>query len=206
MMTSGLSAEKCVACRREPSLSLMSRRCWSPNVVMSPLRRFLGPSEIFCRAFVCAQAADVGFRRVRAAHENESAEDYVELIAELIRVMGEARVVDLAERLGVAHATVSKTVGRLAKKGLVTSEPYRSIFLTAKGQQLASRVRQRHELVVRFLRQLGVAQPIAEADAEGIEHHVSPETLAAMENFVRSRATPRKAERSRSKDNPHEKE
>ena len=155
---------------------------------------------------VCAQAADVGFRRVRAAHENESAEDYVELIAELIRVMGEARVVDLAERLGVAHATVSKTVGRLAKKGLVTSEPYRSIFLTAKGRQLARRVRQRHELVVRFLRQLGVGQPIAEADAEGIEHHVSPETLAAMENCVRSRATPRKAERSRSKDNPHEKE
>ena len=154
----------------------------------------------------CAQAADVGFRRVRAAHQNEQAEDYVELIAGLIQMMGEARVVDLAERLGVAHATVSKTVQRLAKKGLVTSEPYRSIFLTAKGRRLASRVRQRHELVVRFLRQLGVAQPIAEADAEGIEHHVSPETLAAMEHFVRSRAAPGETERSRSKDVLHDEE
>ena len=152
----------------------------------------------------CARAADVGFRRVRVAHENEAGEDYVELIAGLIEVMGEARVVDLAERLGVTHTTVSKTVHRLAKKGLVTSEPYRSIFLTAKGRRLASRVRQRHELVVRFLRQLGVAQTIAEADAEGIEHHVSSETLAAMERFVRSHTAPEKQNHPRRKVVPHE--
>ena len=144
----------------------------------------------------CREAADGGFQRVRAAHAIETAEDYVELIAELIQVTGEARVVDMAERLGVAQTTVSKTVYRLAKKGLVTSEPYRSIFLTASGRRLASRARKRHELVVRFLRQLGVSQPIAEADAEGIEHHVSPETLAAMDGFVRRRAARRKTERS----------
>ncbi len=144
----------------------------------------------------CVQDAHVGFRRVRVAHENEAAEDYVELIARLIQVTGEARVVDMAERLGVTHTTVSKTVQRLAKKGLVTSEPYRSIFLTAEGQRLASRVRQRHELVVQFLLRLGVARDIAEADAEGIEHHVSPETLAAMERYVGSHTAPRETERS----------
>lgn len=144
----------------------------------------------------CTQDADGGFRRVRAARASETAEDYVELIAELIQVTGEARVVDLAERLGVAHTTVSKTVYRLAKKGLVTSEPYRSIFLTENGRRLASRVRERHELVARFLRQLGVSQPIAEADAEGIEHHVSPETLAAMDRFVRRHTAPRETEQS----------
>ena len=148
----------------------------------------------------CVQAARSGFRRVRVAHENEAAEDYVELISGLIQVMSEARVVDMAERLGVTHTTVSKTVQRLVKKGLVTSEPYRSIFLTAEGQQLASRVRRRHELVVQFLLRLGVAQDIAEADAEGIEHHVSPETLAAMEGFVRSRTAARKTERSENGD------
>lgn len=136
----------------------------------------------------CAQAGNNGFQRVRAAHASEQAEDYVELIAELIQQMGEARVVDLAERLGIAHATVSKTVDRLAKKGLVSSEPYRSIFLTENGRRLASRVHKRHDLVVRFLRQLGVSQAIAEADAEGVEHHVSPETLAAMGRFVRRHA------------------
>ncbi len=144
----------------------------------------------------CTGSAGRGFQRVRAAHAIETAEDYVELIAELIQVTGEARVVDMAERLGVAQTTVSKTVYRLAKKGLVTSEPYRSIFLTASGRRLASRARKRHELVVRFLRQLGVSQPIAEADAEGIEHHVSPETLAAMHGFVRRRTARRKTERS----------
>ena len=118
------------------------------------------------------------------------------MIAELIQVTGEARVVDMAERLGVAQTTVSKTVYRLAKKGLVTSEPYRSIFLTASGRRLAGRARKRHELVVRFLRQLGVSQPIAEADAEGIEHHVSPETLAAMDRLVRRRTARRKTERA----------
>ncbi len=140
------------------------------------------------------QAANAGFRRVRTAHASETAEDYVELIAELIQVAGEARVVDLAERLGVAHTTVSKTVYRLAKKGLVTSQPYRSIFLTENGRRLAARGRERHELVVRFLRQLGVSHAIAEADAEGIEHHVSPETLAAMGSFVRRRTDPREKE------------
>ena len=78
-----------------------------------------------------------GFRRTRAARRTETAEDYVELIAELIDVQGEARAADLAARLGLAPATVTNTVARLRREGLVIHEPYRSIFLTEAGRELA---------------------------------------------------------------------
>lgn len=126
------------------------------------------------------------FQRTRDDHSRENAEDYVELIDALIQETGEARAVDLAERLGVTHVTVSKTVQRLQREGLVTSQPYRSIFLTEEGKQMAEESRRRHAMVLKFLRALGVPDDVAEADAEGIEHHVSKETLSAMQRFVES--------------------
>src|SRR5690606_28236394 len=95
------------------------------------------------------------FQRVRDAHQMELAEDYVELIAELIERTGEARVVDLASHLGVTNATVNNTIQRLQRAGLVTSKPYRAIFLTPEGQALAKASRERHELVRGFLMALG---------------------------------------------------
>ncbi len=128
------------------------------------------------------------FQRVREAHQTEVAEDYVELIDDLIALTGEARVVDLAERLGVTKATVNNTIQRLVREELVTSAPYRSIFLTTKGQQLARKSRKRHELVRDFLMALGVDQETADADAEGIEHHVSQPTLAAFRRFLEKKS------------------
>ena len=125
-----------------------------------------------------------GYRRTRSDHAQETAEDYVELIDDLIRKAGEARAVDVARSLGVTHVTVTKTLARLKREGLLTSEPYRSIFLTPKGKRLADRSRQRHELVVDFLLALGVPRTDAETDAEGIEHHISPRTLRAFKRFV----------------------
>lgn len=125
-----------------------------------------------------------GFARVRNAHESEMAEDYVELIAELIEANGEARPVDIAERLGVKAPTVTKNVARLKAAGLVRREKYRSIFLTDRGQSLAAACRRRHRIVVAFLRSLGINALTAERDAEGIEHHVSDETLAAFESHI----------------------
>lgn len=122
--------------------------------------------------------------RIRRDHSSEIAEDYVELIAQLIRGHGEARTVDLAKRLGVSHVTVTKTIARLQEAGLVRSEPYRSIFLTDNGTQLARRSEERHRLVVEFLRKLGVNPADAETDAEGIEHHVSEATMQAIRRFV----------------------
>lgn len=122
-----------------------------------------------------------GHARTRRAHAGEVAEDYVEAIADLIEAVGEARVVDLAECLGVTHVTVVRTVARLQRDGLVTSRPYRSIFLTPEGQALAANVRRRHEIVLAYLRSIGIPDAVARADTEGIEHHVSDETLAAFE-------------------------
>ena len=84
------------------------------------------------------------FGRTRSDHRNEIAEDYVELIADLIDATGEARAVDLATRLGVTNATVNNTVTRLQREGLVHSEPYRAIFLTSEGRDLAEHCRRRH--------------------------------------------------------------
>lgn len=111
----------------------------------------------------------------------------MEVIADLIGAQGEARVVDIAERLGVSHVTVSKTVERLMRDGLVSTRPYRAIFLTDAGREMAARVRHRHEVVLAFLLSIGVSEKTAQADAEGIEHHVSAETLAAFERATRKR-------------------
>lgn len=122
--------------------------------------------------------------QTRREHANEIAEDYVEAIADLFEEVGEARVVDLAKRLGVTHVTVNRTVARLQNAGLVTSQPYRAIFLTEKGRALAIACKRRHETVVAFLRGLGIPERVAEMDAEGIEHHVSPETLSAFKRHT----------------------
>ena len=108
------------------------------------------------------------------------AEDYVELISDLIKANGEARLADLAVHVGVTSATVAKVVLRLQRAGLVESRPYRSIFLTESGEAMAEMSRRRHQVVEAFLRALGIDDLTVEADAEGIEHHVSEQTLAAF--------------------------
>lgn len=123
--------------------------------------------------------------QTRREHAHEIAEDYVEAIADLVAEMGEARVVDLAKRLGVTHVTVNRTIARLQKAGYVTSQPYRAIFLTQTGRDLAAACKSKHKTVVAFLRSVGVSERVAEMDAEGIEHHVSPETLAAFERLLK---------------------
>ena len=123
------------------------------------------------------------FARVRAAHRTEMQEDYVELIGDLIAATGEARAADLAERFGVTAATVTNTLARLKKAGLIEMQPYRSIFLTPAGEAMAAQSRARHAVVVAFLLSLGLSDEVAEMDAEGLEHHLSEETLAAMRAF-----------------------
>ncbi len=125
------------------------------------------------------------FRRSRRDRAAETAQDYVEAIADLTAAVGEARVVDLARRLGVTHVTVNRTLARLQQAGYVNTKPYRAIFLTNAGHRLAGECKRRHETVVAFLRSLGVPEKAAEMDAEGIEHHVSPETLAVFERRLK---------------------
>ena len=127
-----------------------------------------------------------GFRQTRAALRGALVEDYLELIAALIEDGNEARQVDIAARLGVAQPTVAKMLARLAADGLVTRKPYRGVFLTEAGLRIAQESRDRHEVVEAFLLSLGVSAENARIDAEGIEHHVSAETLEAFRMALRN--------------------
>ena len=131
-----------------------------------------------------AQQAET-LRRSRRDRALEIAQDYVEAIADLSVSVGEARLTDLARRLGVTHVTVNRTLVRLQQAGFVHTKPYRAIFLTDAGLKLAEESKKRHETVVAFLRSLGISDKTAESDAEGIEHHVSPETLSAFERLLK---------------------
>jgi len=127
------------------------------------------------------------FGKARSAQSTALLEDYVELIADLLAMTGEARPTDIARRLGVSHPTAINTISRLKRKALARARPYRGVFLTEKGEALARRVRARHRLVVDVLLALGVPAEVAAADAEGIEHHVSDVTLRAFARFLQSR-------------------
>lgn len=128
--------------------------------------------------------------RTRRDHASETAEDYVEAIDEFIGVNGQCRLTDLAGRFAVSHVTANKTVARLQKEGLVRTEPYGPIELTASGKRLAAAARRRHEIVLHFLIALGVSEETAAIDSEGIEHHVSEETLHAMSRFADQSPSP----------------
>ncbi len=127
------------------------------------------------------------FGKARIARSAALVEDYVELIADLATAQGEARSTDVAKRLGVTHPTAIKAIARLKREGLATSRPYRGIFLTEAGLELANRVRARHRLVVELLRAVGVPLDAAEADAEGMEHYASEATLKAFAKFLAKR-------------------
>jgi len=125
------------------------------------------------------------FRSTRAAHRDETAEDYVEAILQITHERGEARVRDLATLMGVTHVTVTRIISRLAREGLVETARRRPIELTAQGRRLAARIRRRHDVVLGFLLAIGVPAKQAEIDAEGIEHHVSEATIRAMRAATR---------------------
>ena len=123
------------------------------------------------------------FSNIRSQTKNEILEDYVEAIQEILQNKGDVKNADLAQHFGVSQATVNKNLKRLINFKLAKSEPYRSIFLTEEGEKLATQSKEKHEIVYNFLIKLGVSRKIAENDSEGIEHHVSDETLKLMKKF-----------------------
>ncbi len=120
---------------------------------------------------------------IRNQNKNEILEDYVEAIQEILVSKGDVKNADLAAHFGVSQATINKNLKRLINFKLAKSEPYRSIFLTEKGKKLAAESKQKHKIVYEFLIKLGVSKKNAQFDSEGIEHHVSEETLKLMKNF-----------------------
>ncbi len=126
-------------------------------------------------------------RRTRNDHASETAEDYVEAIAQILEAKGTCRLIDLAKQFAVSHVTVNRIVERLQREGYVVTEPYQPIDLTRKGKRLARKCRERHEIVYRFLLAIGVDEDTAAIDAEGIEHHVSPSTLRRLKELADQR-------------------
>lgn len=124
------------------------------------------------------------FAAARRDHSSETAEDYVEAVAQITAQSGHCRVIDLARTFAVSSVTVNRTIARLKRDGWVDVEPYGPVLLTEAGKQLAERCHLRHETVLDFLLSLGVSPETAQIDAEGIEHHCSPETLQAMARHI----------------------
>jgi Mn-dependent DtxR family transcriptional regulator len=112
-------------------------------------------------------------------------EDYLERILELINSKGYARVIDIAAALRISQASVTNMVQRLDAEGLLKYEKYRGLILTAAGKKLASRIAQRHKLLTEFLKLLGVDDRVIHQDVEGMEHHISPATLRAIEALTK---------------------
>lgn len=114
----------------------------------------------------------------------ESMEDYLEAIAEIVASQGFVRVSDVAERLDIRRASVSIMIKRLAELGYLNHVPYRGFSLTARGEAVADRVRERHHTLTEFFGLLGLPAGTLERDVEGIEHHVSPDTLRRLQKFI----------------------
>lgn len=125
-------------------------------------------------------------RAVRLQHRDERTEDYVEAVYLLAQKTAEVRVVDLQGAFGVSHVTVIRALDKLEKDGLVERGD-KGIVLTESGQKLAVECYERHRTVESFLLALGVSEEAARGDAEGIEHHLGDETLAAMERFLKNK-------------------
>ena len=125
------------------------------------------------------------YSNIRNQNKNEILEDYVEAIQEIAETKGDVKKADLATHFGVSQATISGHLKRLINLNLAKSEPYRSIFLTNEGKKLASISKEKHQIVYKFLLKLGVSKKTAQYDSEGIEHHVSEETLKLMKKFYK---------------------
>lgn len=122
---------------------------------------------------------------VNKARPTAAAEDYLERIAALIKTKGYARVVDIAAELKISQASVTTMVQRLDADGLVKYEKYRGMVLTDAGEAVAARIAHRHELLTQLLRFFELPEDVIFRDVEGMEHHISGETLAALERLTR---------------------
>jgi len=111
-------------------------------------------------------------------------EDYLEQILDLINTKGYARVADIAQGLKISQASVTNMVQRLDAEGLLKYEKYRGLVLTTAGETLARNIMRRHQLLTDFLRMLGISAEVIHNDVEGMEHHISPQTLHAIEALV----------------------
>jgi Mn-dependent DtxR family transcriptional regulator len=129
---------------------------------------------------------------IRSAHnekkENElrtdRMEDYLEVIYELIQQKGYATTADISKYLNVSSPSVTKMVKKLGENRYLVYEKYRGLSLTTEGIHIAKNMQEKHSLFVEFLKIIGVDDETAHIDAEGIEHHLHPQTIRKLERFI----------------------
>lgn len=126
-----------------------------------------------------------GKNTISSLGSSSTVEDYLERILELTNSKGYARVVDIAAALGISQASVTNMIQRLDAEGLLKYEKYRGLVLTTAGEELARNIMHRHQLLTDFLKLLGISDEVIYHDVEGMEHHISPETLRAIEALTR---------------------
>jgi DtxR family Mn-dependent transcriptional regulator len=118
----------------------------------------------------------------------QSLEDYLEMVS-FLADNGEVRVTDIASRLGVSKPSVLTALKTLEEGGLLEHERYRTVHLTKKGQLEASAIRDRHNFLTDFLRDIvGVSPGTAENDACKMEHLLSEETCTRIKAMLRRNA------------------
>ncbi|WP_040951372.1 transcriptional regulator MntR [Gorillibacterium massiliense] len=113
-----------------------------------------------------------------------SMEDYLERIYKLIDEKGYARVSDIAEGLEVHPSSVTKMIQKLDKDNYLVYEKYRGLILTAKGKKMGKRLMDRHKLLETFLTVIGVQEENIYKDVEGIEHHLSWDSITCIETLI----------------------
>lgn len=113
-----------------------------------------------------------------------SMEDYLERIYMLIDEKGYARVSDIAEGLEVHPSSVTKMIQKLDKDNYLIYEKYRGLIMTSKGKKMGKRLADRHQLLENFLSTIGVQADNIYKDVEGIEHHLSWDSITCIETLV----------------------
>jgi len=121
---------------------------------------------------------------VKKEDRTDRMEDYLEVIYELVQEKGYATTVDISSYLNVSSPSVTKMMQKLDETGYLKYEKYRGIKLTNEGIRIARNIRNRHGLLAEFFMIIGVDEEIANNDAEGIEHHLHPETMKKLEEFI----------------------
>ena len=119
-----------------------------------------------------------------AKNPSSSVGDYLKAIWGLTGD-GTASTKDVAERLSISSASVSKMFMRLRKMGLTEYEPYQGASLTEAGHVEALRLLRRHRLIETFLLKcLNYSWEDVHEEAESLEHSVSDGFTERLAEFL----------------------
>ncbi|MEE9511996.1 MAG: iron dependent repressor, metal binding and dimerization domain protein [Nitrosopumilaceae archaeon] len=127
---------------------------------------------------------------IKAAHQtartgsSSRMEDYLEIISELVELKGYATTLDISRYMNVSAPSVTKMLQRLDEGKYLEYEKYHGINLTAKGNQIADGIRQKHGILLEFFEILGIGHETANQDVEGIEHYLNPKTIRQLRKFI----------------------